>query len=135
MFTHVYTRKWQAAGASISKSETLSADGENNRDVNLAAGVVNLVIEYALDVSQLQGIYIVSTKDTTLTPFDTSNVAMALIDLKADVPFVWTVGSGLNNPFASDIGSLQATNLSGSAVALLSLRSLLDSTASNAVAS
>lgn len=134
MFTHQLTRKWQSNGASISKVETLEADGENNRDVNLAASVVNLVIAYALDVSQLQSIYIVSSKHTTLTPYDTSNVAMDPIDLRADIPFVWSVGSGLDNPFASDIGSIKATNLAA-AVALLQLRSLLDSTVSNAVAS
>lgn len=134
MFTHVITRKWQSGAASLSKSEEIQADGETNRDANLAISVVDHPITFALKFAFLQSIYILCGKDCTLTPYDESDSPMAPIDLRADVPFEWTVGSGLDNPFAADVGSLKATNLSAVATTL-KIRCLHDTTESNAVAS
>ena len=82
----------------------------------------------------LQGIYILCDQDCTFVPYDESDIAMPALDLRADIPFEWTVGSGLDNPFASDIGSLKATNLSATA-ATLKIRAIHDSTETTAVAS
>lgn len=134
MFTHIITRKWQSGGASLSKSETIQADGETNRDPSLAASVVNHVVDFTLKVSFLQSIYILCDQHCTLTPHDEADSAMTPLDLRENIPFEWTVGSGLDNPFSDDIGSMRATNLSATA-ATLKIRCLHDSTESNAVAS
>ncbi len=134
MFSHVITRKWASGGASISKSETVTADGEDNRDVNVPANAANLAVAYAGDVSLLQSFYMVCSVNAVVTPRDTSNSPMAQIDLVAGIPFVWTAGSGLDNPFASDIGSLHVGGV-GSTGGVLSIRSLFDSTIGNPVGS
>lgn len=134
MFTHTITRKWASGGATLSKSEAIVADAETNRDTSLVASVVDHVIGFNLTVALLQSIYILCDQDCTLVPYDTSNSPMAQLDLRKDVPFEWTVGSGLDNPFADDIGSLRATNLAATA-STLKVRCLHDSTESNAVAS
>ena len=134
MFTHIITRKWQSGGASLSKSESLSADAETNRDASLPASVVDHEIDFAVKMAFLQSIYLLCDQDCTFTPYDEAASPMTPLDLKADVPFEWTVTSGLDNPFSDDIGSLKATNLSSTA-ATLKIRCLHDSTQATAVGS
>jgi len=132
MFTHTITRKWASAGASISKSEAVTADGEDNRDLTVPANAADHEVAYSKDVSLLQSFYMVSTVDVTVTPHDTVDTPMTPIDLMAGIPFVWTSGSGLDNPFLSDIGSLHLGGV-GSAAGVLSIRSLFDSTPGNPI--
>lgn len=134
MFTHIITRKWQSGGASLSKSESLSADAETNRDASLPASVVDHVIDFSIKFAFMQSIYILCNQDCTFVPYNESNVPMTQLDLKADVPFEWTITSGLDNPFADNVGSIKATNLSATA-ATLKIRCLHDSTEATAVAS
>ncbi len=134
MFTHTITRKWASAGASISKSEAVTADGEQNLDVTAPANATAHPVAYAIAVALLQSFYMVCTVDATITPYDTSAVAMDPIELQAGVPYVWTIGSGLDNPFADDIGSLKIGGV-GASDGVLSVRSLYDSTSGNPVGS
>lgn len=127
MITHQITRKWSAGGSTISKTETKTGSGEQNIDQAVDADETDLLVSFALDVSTLKSIFIVANKDMTVTPHDSSDVAMDSVDLQSGVPYEWTDGSGLDNPFADDIGSLHVANLE-SAEGLLQIRSLYDST-------
>lgn len=134
MLTHIITRKWSSGNSTLSKAETVEADGETNRDVNVYDGLTNLIISYDVLIAKLRSIFMVSSQDITITPYDDVGSPMTPINLEANIPYLWTAASGIPVPFADDIGALHAANSSGSD-ALFSLRTLFDSTASNPVVS
>ncbi len=131
-FTHSITRVWTSGAFTISKKETLTADGETNRDIVAYSGQTT-VMSYNLTVAGLQSFYLVSAGDVTATPYDQSSNPLAAIELLANSPFVWSIGSGLENPFSDDLSEIRFVN--AGANASVSLRSLHDSTEASPVGS
>jgi hypothetical protein len=70
----------------------------------------------------------VASTDMTVVPQAADDgAAMTQIDLEAGIPYVWTEGSGLDNPFAEDVEGLEVTN--GEAEeGTFQIRSLYDAT-------
>lgn len=127
--SHIITRKWASSnGTPITKSETVTGDGENNLDTDLPVGDADFLINFAFAYSTLKSFFMVCTKDAVVTPYDTGNSPLTSIPLTANIPFVWTTGSGLANPFSSNVGSLHVANAEVSATPTLSIRSLSDIT-------
>src|SRR5687768_2529223 len=126
MATHRLALNFNAGSATNTATVEKSADGENNRDLAIAASTTQQVV-YDLDVSALKIFYVLADKACTLKT-NSSSAPDTTISLAAGVPFVWYEGCGHANPFGStDITALYAVNGAG-AVANVTLRTLFDST-------
>lgn len=114
--THRLTRAWRRGSETITKTESVVVEAEENLDLDIPDGDDNLVA-FALDVSQLKTFFACAAEDLTLETND--GVAPDdVINLKADIPLEWSVGSGQPNPFTVDVAALYVTNATGDAVAL-----------------
>ena len=127
MFTHTITQEFrQGNQPALTKSVVSTADGENNRDITVAAATSNYLVAMVLDVSQLKSIFLLSDKDVILetnsggSPADT-------ITLTANVPVSWYVGCGYACPLGTDVTAIYLTN-AGADAATVNLRFLVDST-------
>lgn len=115
-----------AGGKSLTKSSTYTGDARLSREVEVATAETDYLIAMVLDVSEIDGIYIVS--DQTVT-FETNNGAAPAetISLVADVPYLWTTSSYFTNLLATDITAIYITNASGS-TATINIEVVFDST-------
>ena len=131
MLTHRITSGWSRGSENIVRSFDLSAGAENNIDETIPAGANNLAVAFALDVSQLKALFMLSDKDVTVE----TNSGAAPINtfaLKAGVPFVWNTNDAslrdtAGTAVATDVTGLFLTN-AGASDALLQIRALLDPT-------
>lgn len=128
-FTHTNSFNWSGGGNNtVTKAVALSAGGEVNVDDTIATGQTNKAVAFALDISQLKSIYIVSDVAITLKTNDGSSPQESFT-LTADYPLVWYLGCGLavSALFAGDVTGLFVTNASGS-TCNLKVRALTDPT-------
>lgn len=124
--SHEFQFRWTRGGETITKTVSVTSDGEDNRDIDVPNPSTNLAVDFEVDVSQLKGLYIVSNKALTLKT-NSSSSPQETISLAADKPLTWVSGLGNTLPFAGDVTSLFVSNASGAA-AVLSIRMLFDST-------
>ena len=110
---HRITYGWASGSASLSYTETLSGDGEDNREVSAGALATTEVL-IPIDISALKSFYLYSDVALTLktndsgTPDDTIAVA-------AGKPIVWTNNSVLANPFTVDVTKFYFVNATAGA--------------------
>jgi hypothetical protein len=118
-------------GVSYTWEDNQSAGSEVNISEVVADAASDLEIALSIDVSALKAFLIVSTQDLTVETND-GTTPDHTFTLTANVPIVWTISSGLENPFdddgtLTDITSLFATNASG-ADATLTVKTVQDPT-------
>lgn len=102
----------------------LTGDGENNRDLTVAANTTNHQDAFAFTLSQLELIFILSDTAVTIKTNSTS-APQETITLAANTPLFWWTGSGLTNPFAGNVTTIYVTNSTGSS-ASVKIRSLVN---------
>ena len=123
--THSLTRKWTSGSATIQEVENISVDGEENREVSVAANTTVQVV-LALDYTQIASLYMHSDQALTVesnddtTPDDT-------INLVANLPLMWSTNAYLTNPFTANLTDLYLTN-DGASTATFKLRLMIDTT-------
>lgn len=125
-FTHTLTEKLVVGNTSIEKSNAQSAGANTSIDETIADSTTDGLINFTLDVSQLQSIYIVSDADITIETNDGSSPADTL-SLVAGVPYVWHADSYHTCLLTTDITALYVTNASGGS-ARLQIEALHDPT-------
>ncbi|KKN53084.1 hypothetical protein LCGC14_0605960 [marine sediment metagenome] len=91
---------------------TFTGDGKDNLDVSVADSSTDYLVNFALDVSLIQAIIIVSDKDVTMETNDGTTPADT-INLLANNPYIWYTGSYFTNLLTTDITGLYFTNSSG----------------------
>jgi hypothetical protein len=126
--THNLIRGWSSGSDTISERFAVVSGAEHNIDEAIPLGTDTLVA-YALDVSQLKSIFIVSDKAMTIET-NSGSAAANTITLAANVPFLWAFGDAPLRDTAGvaitvDITALYVTN---AANAQLQIRALLDPT-------
>ena len=126
-FTQTLIEEIKTAGRSVRKELAITGDGQlPSRRVTVPDSSTDLLVNMAIDVSQLQLLYIVSDQDVTLetndgtTPTDT-------INLLANKPYIWKVGSYFANLLTADVTAFYFTNSSG-AVATVDVEGVEDAT-------
>ena len=128
-FTHLLTREWSRpndSASTVSVRETLTADGEDNRDVAVPAPSTDKVVNIAIDVSALASLFLKSDvglviKTNSLSePNDT-------ITLAAGIPLIWSPNCGYACPLSADVTTFHVV-LGGSTAATLQVRLLQDAT-------
>ena len=126
IITHVLTLNWTRSGDAIAKNVTLTAGAELNIDETVP-GSGNVVINAAIDVSAVTGLYITCDGAVVLTAND-DGTPDATITLAADKPCIWYTGCGLTSPLGSvDWTTVKATKATA-VDAALKIRVLLDAT-------
>lgn len=96
--------------------------GDNAQVINqdFAIGSTDALAILGFDKDNLAAIYLLADEDITVT--FTLGTGTLAVDLKADIPWVWTktyAGEGLANPFGYDVvsaavsGGAAATNIKG----------------------
>ncbi len=116
-FSQTLAQSIRAGGRDVAQNNTYEADAESSVDVSIPDSETDMLVNFALDVSQIEVIYIKSDRDLTLetnsgaAPDDTLN-------LVADVPYIWTKDSYFTNKLTVDITALYATNASAAAAQL-----------------
>jgi hypothetical protein len=112
-FSHTISVNWSSGNRSITADNSYSGDAQASVDVSIPDSSTDMLVNFALDVSQIKAIYIKSDQDITLetnngtTPDDT-------INLTAGVPYIWTTDSYDTCKLTTDVTALYATNSSGS---------------------
>ena len=125
-FEHVIAEQVTTNGRTVRQENTFTGDGQVSRSVEVADSETDMLINFALDVSQIKSIYIKSDQDLTLETNDGGSPDNTL-NLTADVPYVWHENSLFTNLLTVDITALYVTNASGS-TATLEIEALVDST-------
>lgn len=115
MPSHTLTMKYARDSEVLSKSVTLTNDGENNIDVSLTASQVDKQVVVGIDVSTVVSLYILADVASKLE-WNNDSGAQGSITLAADQPLQWYSGCGMANPLGStDITGFYATNLDAEA--------------------
>lgn len=129
MAIHTLSFGFQRNGESIGSAVSVTVEGEENRDLEIAASQTDKQVIYHLDISQLQTFYIVSSRPVTVKTNSTSAPDDQL-DLLADQPMTWYAGdadNGLPALFSADITALYITTPSGAA-SVIQIRAGFDAT-------
>lgn len=103
----------QIAGVVRTKTNTFTGTVVQRIEKTINDAQTDVDIDIAMDVSQIQAIYIVADVAMTLETNDGTTPAET-ISLVANVPYVWHTNDYFTNLLATDITSLFVTNASGS---------------------
>jgi hypothetical protein len=126
MFNHVITEKVEVGATQITKTSLHTGAAKQSIEETVPDSSTDLEIAFALDVSQLKSIYIVSDQDITLET-NSGSAADDTIALVAGVPYIWHSDSYHTCLLGTDITELYATNASGTD-ATLQIEALYDPT-------
>jgi hypothetical protein len=126
--TNSFTLGWNSGSSSIQKKYDITSGAQIEIDETFASGSDQLMA-FALDVSQLKGIFIVSDKTMTLETNSGGSPANT-ITLVANVPFLWTVGGAPLRDTAGVAVTVDITALyvTCGSTAVLQIRGIYDPT-------
>lgn len=109
----IFTEKVAFEQQTVSKANVVEGGLVLQLDEPIPDSSSDLEIELVIDVSQVQGILLVSDQDVTIETNDGSSPDDT-ISLKAGIPYVWYDGKYDALVFGSDVTSIFVTNASGS---------------------
>jgi hypothetical protein len=124
---HRITFKFQNGTDILEVTKGQSSGQERNMSEAIAISATDALVAFTCDFSQLKSLYIKCDQALTIKT-NSSGAPAQTITLAANVPYVWTYGSGITCPITADITALYITNGSGS-LANLEIRALEDPTA------
>jgi hypothetical protein len=125
-FSHTHTRSFSNGASTISSSETFTADAEANLDLELAASSTNVQHNVAVDVSELESLFMLAEADATVyVNDDSAGSPTATIALEGGRAYVWPNGSATNPLGATDVTALFITCSAGGD---FQMRALVDPT-------
>ncbi len=101
------TQKMIAGDITLGGERTITGNTQSGYSETLGAGD-NPTTSVGFAFASLQSFFAVSSVDMTLNPDGSMNPN---IDLLAGIPFVWTLDSGLDNPFVANVTSIVVTNV------------------------
>jgi hypothetical protein len=125
-FTSLVTWSVFASGVSVQSSREYSGGQQIAINEIIISGATNQLVSLALDVSQIQSLILVSSRNVTLKT-NNATTPTNTINLVANVPYIWNIDSYDTNKLTADVTSLFVTNSSG-ADALLRISAVLDPT-------
>lgn len=124
--THTVETKVVTGARSVLGSKVYSGDAESTLQVQIADGITDQQVNVAMDVSAIQSLLMTSDQDLTVET-NSATVPDDTINLKANVPYLWTVDGYFANLLATDVVALFLTNSSGE-LANFDLECVYDST-------
>ena len=126
VFSQTITEIVAASGVGISSSNTFSGDGRSGRSVTVPASTTDHFVDLAINVSEIQSIYMVSDQALTVET-NSASVPDDTIVLIAGRPYIWSVNSYFANLFTTDVTALYLTNAVGTD-AVFQLEVVVDAT-------
>lgn len=84
-------------------------------DEDIAASTTNQLLTIAIDVSQIQTLFIVADGALTVKT-NSSGSPVQTLSFAANVPLAWATGAPNANPLTTDVTALYFTNAGGSTV-------------------
>lgn len=129
-FTHTTRTQWTSpnGGVDISASVSETGDAEQNRSLAIAASTPDQEFDLDFAYADLQSIYMLASVDMTVETNAADHSGGDEIALVANVPYSWTVSSGVANPFTADVTKIFVSPDSAAA-STLEIRILYDSAA------
>jgi len=127
MPSHIHTLTYTRSGEQISKSVTITKDGEINTDVSLTSTQANKEADINLDVSAMGSLFISSDVACVVRTNATGTSADNTLTLAAGYPLEWYSGSGIANPLTADVTQVFVTNLA-TTTGTVQIRTLQDNT-------
>ncbi len=108
--TFTWTKDGDQAHGPINVTIAGGGGGDNVDNITLVTGT-NVIVNNAIDTSQLKALYIHSTTDATIYANDTSGGSPSFhLTLTGGTPLVWVFGSGITNPITADVTKWYVTN-------------------------
>lgn len=126
-FTVTHQNNWSTGGRSIDNSKQYSSGSLVSVDESISDSETDKDVDIAFDLTQVKSLYMSSDQDMLVEGNDGAGAAGS-VNLKANVPYIWTTDSYDAIKFSVDITSLFCTNASGSA-AQFKVEVLVDPTA------
>lgn len=123
-FTHTVTKTVVAPEGATSQSNSYTASNATAVDESVSANQTNYQINVAIDVSEIESLYIVADQACTLKTNSTS-APDNTISLLAGVPLEWQSNSYYSCPLTADVTKVYITNTTALS---FTLRVLQDST-------
>ena len=125
---HVVTKTVAASEGQVQQAVTYTASSTTGLDESIASNATNYLINIAIDVSEIESIYIYADQDLTIKT-NSSGAPDNTINLNGGTPFEWQSDSYYTNLLTTDITKIYVTNASSPATATtLYLRVLQDAT-------
>lgn len=113
-FSASLLQKLSSSSDDVSQSQAFSGDAKTVREVTVADSASDYLVNFALDVSGIKAIVILSDQDVTMETND-GTTPDETINLLAGNPYLWYTGSYFTNLLATDITALYFSNSSGAA--------------------
>ena len=127
-FTHKIIETWTSGNRSIATESDYSGDAQESKDVSIPDSETDYLVNFALDVSQIQAIFILSDQDITLETNDGGS-PVDTISLLAGKPYIWKKTDSYDTcKLTTDITALYITNTGNSAAARLQIEVVKDDT-------
>jgi|GEM_PF-3368687 len=117
--THTLQWSYSTPGRTSSQSLSASNEGEDNRDIVVAANATNYQVAYALTVAKCQGFFMVADAAMTVKTNSTSAPDQTFT-LAAGVPVAWMTGAGAC-PVTVNVTTLYITSVPGGNLTILTL--------------
>lgn len=125
-FSHVLTSQVNNDGTVVGSAQTFTGGAEANLDESIPLDQTDLLVAWAIDVSQIQSIIIEASQDMLLETNADDAAGGNAISLLAGVPYVWHTGSYYTNLLAIDVVKLYITNTTAGT---LKIQCVIDPTA------
>lgn len=110
----------------IRSVRSLSSEQGHDVDVLIPAESSEMTVNWSLDISQAELIFMLCERDLTLKT-NSSALPDDTITLKAGIPYLWIKDAGIAQPLTEDVAILFATLAAGDD-ANLKIRALADAT-------
>ena len=129
-FTHTLIVAWQSGGSTIDGRVSSVGGLEVNVDEAIPENATDLQVAFALDVSQLKSLFIMSDKAIVIKT-NSSSAPDNTFEIAADTPWMWNSGSGQaltdtsGAAVSSDVTKIYVTVTDAAA---LKIRALVDPT-------
>lgn len=124
-FSHTISRNFSSGSSTVTASKTYTAGAEVNIDEALAASATDYQVNAAIDVSELESLFLYCDVACTIEVNSTSSPTATIV-LAAGEPYLWPNGSATNPLGGTDVTALFCTI--GSTAGTLQMRALVDPT-------
>lgn len=125
-FTSLVSWSVFSSGVSVQSSREYAGGQQVAINETIISGATNQLVSLALDVSQIQSLILLSSRNVTLKT-NSSTTPTNTLNLVANVPYIWNSDSYDTSKLTADVTSLFVTNSSG-ADAVLKISAVLDPT-------
>ena len=127
MYTHRRSIDWRSSSGDLFTKRSQQAEAEHEISIDIAAEATDMLVAFALDITQLKGFFMMADGDLEVCTNSASPGTDQFL-LKANEPVHFLAGGdpAETNPFSLDVTALYVTNASLTTAVHLDIRALVD---------